>query len=162
MGALTISLLIVHRIVKRLTILTKMKIIQLVCLATLCSAIRAQSPLVRGGGADNKSFPAPSVDENIRKLNELHRNLQEELPCNVPYMTMTSEEITATLIQVFSIKLDVFGVSDADTIIQDYIPMIEHDVQFMKVSQVVYAPKIANESNHSIFSNTFNFTIMGR
>jgi hypothetical protein len=76
-------------------------------------------------------------------------------------MTMTSEEITATLIQVFSIKLDVFGVSDADTIIQDYIPMIEHDVQFMKVSQVVYAPNIA-KSNHSIFSNTFNFTIMGR
>ena len=159
MDALTISLLIVHRIVKRLSILTKMKTIQLVCLATLCSAIRAQSPLVRGGA--DKSFPTPSVDENIRKLNELHRNLQG-IPCNVPYMTMTSEEIMATLIQVFSIKRDVFGVSDADTIIQDYIPMIEHDVQFMKVSQVVYAPKIANESNHSIFSNTFNFTIMGR
>ena len=110
-----------------------MKTIQLVYLATLCSAIRAQSPLFRGGA--DKSFSTPSVDENIRKLNELHRNLQG-IPCNVPYTTMTSEEITVTLIQVFTTKRDVFMVSDANTIIQDYIPLIEHDVQFMKVSRV--------------------------
>jgi hypothetical protein len=75
----------VHRPVKCLTILTKMKTIQLVCLATLCSAIGAQSPLVRGGA--DKSFQTPSVDENIRKLNEIHSNLQG-LPCNV--MTRSS------------------------------------------------------------------------
>ena len=49
---------------------------------------------------------------------------------------MTREEIAVTIIQVFSTKRDVFMVSDANTIIQDYIPLIEHDVQFMKVSRV--------------------------
>ena len=33
-------------------------------------------------------------------------------------------------------KSDVFMISDANTIIQYYIPMINHDVQFMKVSRV--------------------------
>ena len=74
------------------------------------------------------------------------------------YKSMKSEEITATFIQVFSIKRDGFMVSDANNVGQDHIPLIDHEVNFMKVSPI--CSKNTDKSNHSIFSITFNFTII--
>jgi ATP phosphoribosyltransferase len=55
--------------------------------------------------------------------------------CNVPYLTMSAGEIKATLTAVFQGKVDR-GIQGANIIIEKYIPLIEHDVQFVRVSQI--------------------------
>jgi ATP phosphoribosyltransferase len=56
--------------------------------------------------------------------------------CNVPYLTMSAGEIKATLTAVFQGKVDR-GIQGANIIIEKYIPLIEHDVQFVRVSQII-------------------------
>jgi hypothetical protein len=123
-----------------------MKTIQLKLLvqvaATVISVVSAQSSL--RAAANNKdrkkkrhqqrfleTFNGP--ERTIQELKDFQRNLQK-LPCNVPYFLMDSETISATLTAIFSAKVSMFGVEDANQILNNYIPMIEHDVQFMKVS----------------------------
>jgi hypothetical protein len=58
--------------------------------------------------------------------------------CNVPYLTtmMSAGEIKATLTAVFRGNKVDWGIKDANIIIEKYIPLIEHDVQFVRVSQI--------------------------
>ena len=74
-----------------------------------------------------------SPESTIQELKDFQRNLQD-IPCNVPYFLMDSGTIATTMTAIFSMKLFEFDVQDAQQILDNYIPMIEHDVQFMKVS----------------------------
>jgi hypothetical protein len=49
---------------------------------------------------------------------------------------MSAGEIKATLTAVFQGKVDR-GIQGANIIIEKYIPLIEHDVQFVRVSQII-------------------------
>ena len=61
------------------------------------------------------------------------RDLQSlSMECNVVYQTLTSATIQTMLTQVFSQSSEY--VTEASTIIEEMIPLIEFDVQFMKVS----------------------------
>ena len=112
--------------------------IYLVSLAILCNTICGQSLHHREvdideqkGGLRKKSAAAheiPHIDKNL-----FPRNLNE-LPCNVPFNTMTVEEIKATLNAVFSVKFGNVPLQEYTSIIQDKIPLAEFDVQFMRVS----------------------------
>ena len=121
-----------------------MKAIQLKLLvqlaATVISVVSAQSPLRAAANKDRKKKhqqrfleTSNGPERTIQELKDFQRNLQE-LPCNVPYLMMDSETIAATLTATFSFKVSQSNVQDANQILDNYIPMIEHDVQFMKVS----------------------------
>ena len=56
----------------------------------------------------------------------------ESLPCNVVYQTLTSATIQASLNEVFLQRPG--NVTEDSTIVEEMIPLIEFDVQFMKVS----------------------------
>ena len=124
---------------KRLITFNNMKI-HLVSLAILCNTICGQSLHHRErdideqkGGLRKRSAAAhetPHIDENL-----FPRNLNE-LPCNVPFKTMTIGEIKVTLNNVFSIKYANAPLQEYTSIIQDKIPLAEFDVQFMRVSTV--------------------------
>jgi len=67
---------------------------------------------VAAGGAD---------DSNIVSERDL-----QSLPCNFVLKTLTSDAIQAMLTQVF--------LQRSETIVEEMIPLIEFDVQFIKVS----------------------------
>ena len=74
----------------------------------------------------------PYIDQNLL----LPRNLQE-LPCNVPFKTMTTEDIKATLSVQFNSNSETWGIQEFTSILDDKVPLAEFDVQFMKVSNTV-------------------------
>ena len=125
---------------KGLTPFNNMKGIHLVSLAILCNTICGQSLHHREvdideqkGGLRKKSAAAheiPHIDKNL-----FPRNLNE-LPCNVPFKTMTIEEIKENLTKVFSFKYDNVPLQEYTSIIQDKISLAEFDVQFTRVSTV--------------------------
>ena len=113
--------------------------IYLVSLAILCNTICGQSLHHREGDIDEQkgglrkrsaaaAQEIPHIDEYL-----FPRNLNE-LPCNVPFNTMTVEEIKATLHAVFSVKFGNVPLQEYTSIMEDKIPLAEFDVQFMRVS----------------------------
>ena len=76
-----------------------------------------------------------SVLLHIACLGTLTRAQAPIETCNVPYKTMSADEIKATLTNVFQGKVDR-GIKDANIMIEKYIPLIEHDVQFVRVSLI--------------------------
>ena len=80
---------------------------------------------------------APGEDAN----NVSERSLQS-LPtaCNVVYQTLTSATIQAMLTLVLSPRSEY--ITEASTIVEEMIPLIEFDVQLMKVSSIRLATKI--------------------
>ncbi len=118
-------------------------LVQLAVTVLMISVVSAQSPL-RGAAAANKDRKkkrhqqrfletSNGPERTIQELKDFQRNLQE-IPCNVPYFLMDSATIAATITAIFSVKVSDFNVQDANQILNNYIPMVEHDVQFMKVS----------------------------
>ena len=127
-------------------------------LATLFNAICAQSLHHREGDIDEQkgglrkrlaaAHEIPHIDENLL----FPRNLNE-LPCNVPFKTMTIEEIKSTLNYVFLLTYDRLPLQEYTSIIQDKVPLAEFDVQFMRVSST--APVAAGQGiNKYRFSAT--------
>ena len=102
-------------------------LVQLV--ATLISVVKAQSS-IRAAAKKEKE-----PERTIQELKDFRNNLQE-LPCNerYPAVVMRTKTISATLTEIFSTKVSKHKVQDANQILNNYIPMIEHDVQIMKVS----------------------------
>ena len=115
----------------------KMDAMKLIRLFSFCKIIanggfvHAQSPLLR---RDTKSIR--TIDETILQLTDFDINLQE-LPCNVPFTTMTSQNITAQLTNIFLDKMNRTFIDDQDgkKIIKEFIPLIKHDVQLVRVSR---------------------------
>jgi len=109
-------MIIIIKVVEK--IIMQLTFPQLALLAHL--SIASGNTLRTTGGAD--------VD-NIGSERDL-QSLPTE--CNVVYQTLTSATIQAMLTQVFSQRSE--SVTEASTIIEEMIPLIEFDVQFMKVS----------------------------
>ena len=92
--------------------------------------MHAQSPLLR---RDAQSIR--TIDDTIQQLTDFDRNLQE-LPCNVPFRTITSQNVAAQLKSIFLLKsMFMIDAQDGNKIIDEFIPLIKHDVQLMKVSR---------------------------
>ena len=98
------------------------------------------SSFARSGTSKDAAAPDEKIGHYFTKMSELSsgihngRNLQE-IPCNVPYLTMSAAEVQLTLFTVFQGKVNM-GFNDASMIVDKYIPLIEHDVQFVRVSQI--------------------------
>ncbi len=60
----------------------------------------------------------------------------QAIPCNVPYSYLTSEELATVLTDSF-MGQNASGVMDAISIVENYLPLMEHDVMLMKVSFVL-------------------------
>ncbi len=60
----------------------------------------------------------------------------QAIPCNVPYSYLTSEEVATVLTDSF-MGQNASGVVDAIPIVENYLPLMEHDVMLMKVSFVL-------------------------
>ena len=113
-----------------------MDAIKLIRLFSFCKIIanggfvHAQSPLLR---RDAQSIR--TIDDTIQQLTDFDRNLQE-LPCNVPFRTITSQNVAAQLKSIFLLKsMFMIDAQDGNKIIDEFIPLIKHDVQLMKVSR---------------------------
>lgn len=70
-------------------------------------------------------FDVADSYRGLRNLDEIH--------CDEPYMVMSSEEIKSTLTQQLSYFASTYGIEEATSIIEDRIPLLTYDVQFMKV-----------------------------
>jgi hypothetical protein len=145
--------------------ISRLLVLQLSCLLTaltnsgVCWAQLTNPPrdsivdaLMEGFSSSLASGKDAATDEKIgnyfTKMSELSsgihtgRNLQE-FPCNVPYLTMSAAEIQLTLSTVFQGKV-AMGIEDAIIMVQKYIPLIEHDVQFVRVSQIQFCLSLSS------------------
>ena len=141
--------------------------VHLVSLATLFNTICVQSLHHREGDIDEQkgglrkrlaaAHEIPHIDENLL----FPRNLNE-LPCNVPFKTMTIEEIKGTLNTVFLLAYDRVPLQEYTSIIQDKVPLAEFDVQFMRVSTIpVAAGRAINMYRSSAtFASSANHILM--
>ena len=147
-----------------------MKAIQLKLLvqlaATVISVVSAQSPLRAAANKDRKKKhqqrfleTSNGPERTIQELKDFQRNLQE-LPCNVPSLMMDRETIAATLTATFTFRVSQSNVQDANQILDNYIPMIEHDVQFMKVSQSVILYDLLSQQTIHMTNNLMLCTLL--
>ncbi len=126
-----------------------------VCWAQLTNPPRdsiVDALMLEGFSSSLASGKDAATDEKIgnyfTKMSELSsgihtgRNLQE-FPCNVPYLTMSAAEIQLTLSTVFQGKV-AMGIQEAIIMVQKYIPLIEHDVQFVRVSQIQFCLSLSS------------------